>query len=1002
MKRIIAAITAALLTFSAVPVMTFTANAAGVPSGSVSVSLTANRLLGDGFGYYTHLSTGVDVNSLPYVRITYKSDQTAAHELILCAGGKELVLEDDISKSGGKTVRSEAVFVPKSFRDAITSGDDVAVRCTATADGCEVEITEVRFFESDDKAYSFYNEVRTEPYVPNSVSFGSGGNYAFYGTGYDNQNGSFSYDSKTDALVIKYLQNKGYLTMVRLADTSKWRDDDCYVRIVYEANTTSQNVNIRLQNNANGQKISLGTAKPGKGWKLSDAVKLPDGHIERYKTYLHNTLAFDDAATDSSYLVKAILFFPTLEAANAYKLTEEKQVDVSIMGEHISKYRIVIPSAAHVSAQNAAKLLSDTIYEKCGVRLATVRDNVAKSDYEIILGNCDRPELDDVPLDYSTAYAVRMVGKKPVFKENSGADLISAVELFCRVYAEAGKSSDGNVNIGSDVELTGRSDIVLTDLDIEAANEPLKVNYSFDSAADVDKFNAVGGTVMYNKGAMRISGGKPTVAESPLYDSDMSLDFAFSYREAADGARVGAMLRRSGDDTYVSVCYDAEAEKLSVNLKPSMTTAETVLAERELSLLPGHLYRMGIELVGERLTVTLWGERLLEADGVIMNAPGKAAFFADGATMEVCELDAVLYTVLGRELGDALFKQDVIMERGGDSNYRIPSMICTNSGTVIAVANDRRYSVADGAPEQWLVLRRKPAGGEWEEIKVIAATENKSHAIGNAIYDDVNDVIILLYSNATPSGGAAFSYDDGVTWEVKDIKKVPNSYGKNGGTHGGSAGFVLKYGEHAGRIIAPARFATVSNETAETLKTVAYNCAIYSDDGGITWHTSEPVQPGTGEGTLIEREDGVIVYNSRAYFYDHYRRVAYSYDGGETFTDFRIDTELLEPNFGVNASMWHAKMKNGQVITLFSNPYPDASMIGSQARRNMTVSLSYNEAGSWVTKKTVNAGFSAYSCLTYNPVTDTFFLMYEGGDTNSDDYGHIAVLEFNLEWLLEG
>jgi len=86
-------------------------------------------------------------------------------------------------------------------------------------------------------------------------------------------------------------------------------------------------------------------------------------------------------------------------------------------------------------------------------------------------------------------------------------------------------------------------------------------------------------------------------------------------------------------------------------------------------------------------------------------------------------------------------------------------------------------------------------------------------------------------------------------------------------------------------LIAPAQFALIANEEIETLQRHHYNCAIYSDDGGRTWHTSEPVQDGTGEGCLAELSDGRIYYNSRAYFLDGWRRIAWSYDGGETFSD---------------------------------------------------------------------------------------------------------------------
>lgn len=50
----------------------------------------------------------------------------------------------------------------------------------------------------------------------------------------------------------------------------------------------------------------------------------------------------------------------------------------------------------------------------------------------------------------------------------------------------------------------------------------------------------------------------------------------------------------------------------------------------------------------------------------------------------------------------------------------------------------------------------------------------------------------------------------------------------------------------------------------EGVRKCVYNNAIYSADHGKTWQASTCVQLATGEGTLIERADGGILYNPRA------------------------------------------------------------------------------------------------------------------------------------------
>jgi len=984
--------TCALL-IGAVPMTSaVSASSAAMTVNEASVTVQSGKLDFDGYGYSLKLTAdNAAIANLPYLRVTYSSDVTNAHELVLSVKGKSVTVCTDISKSGGKAVRTESIYIPKNIREIIASGEEFTLANTVALDGSVTEIKELHFFAADDQAYTYYGEKRTKPFDPNKITFAPGGNAAFFST--DQKYGKHAYESATDSLAVTYSADIGYAAMVRMSDKAKWHDGDSYMRIVYSADTKTASVPMFVRNNANHETVSFGNIKKTDGFVLSDTVKLPDSLVKRYSTGVHNTIFFDDKATDSTFRIKEILYFPSKAAADSYILTEEKPVDISIMGENIAKYRIVVPKNASDFITKAAARLSNAIYEKTDIRIGRVIDSIGAAPYEIIIGNCDRVECKAPERELiASAY---IAGRKIVITGATDSDTADLVDDFLRIYFEIGKASDGDISISEDAALKVKARVEEYEIAYARAAEPISQNYSFDTGEDFKAFGQRGGVMSHTGQAIKLGGDFLTIAESPLYDNDSTAKWSFTYSEAKPGANFGLMLRENGGDSYVAIAYDRDAKKLLVKEKSSMAFDAETVAECDLTLLEGHLYTMEASLIGSRLTVSLFDKVILETENIGFTAPGKTAFFAEKTQMELCELDVTLLSEKGRILGEAIYNETVIMERGGDSNYRIPSMICTKHGTIIAAANDRRYTVADGAKEQWMVYRRKEVGGDWEDIYVLAAKENTGYAIGNAIYDEVNDTIILLYSNQM-----AVSRDDGKTWETSTVNRVANYLGKTGGTHGASAGFVLKYGEHAGRIISPARFSTVPGEATNNLQTNHYNCAIYSDDGGKTWHTSGPVQPGTGEGTLIEREDGVIVFNSRAYFNDHNRRVAYSYDGGETFTDFRVDTELLEPKFGVNASMWRAEMKNGQVITLFSNPYPNASMMGTSLRLNMTVSLSYDEARSWATRKVVHPEYSAYSCLTYNPVTDTFFLMYENGDTNSDAYGQISVVEFNLEWLL--
>ena len=75
----------------------------------------------------------------------------------------------------------------------------------------------------------------------------------------------------------------------------------------------------------------------------------------------------------------------------------------------------------------------------------------------------------------------------------------------------------------------------------------------------------------------------------------------------------------------------------------------------------------------------------------------------------------------------------------------------------------------------------------------------------------------------------------------------------------------------------------------------SYSNAVYSDDHGKTWHSSEPFPlKGTGECGLVELNDGTIYINTRTSARKGNRWIAYSDDSGETWRDLNEDDELFD------------------------------------------------------------------------------------------------------------
>ena len=389
-----------------------------------------------------------------------------------------------------------------------------------------------------------------------------------------------------------------------------------------------------------------------------------------------------------------------------------------------------------------------------------------------------------------------------------------------------------------------------------------------------------------------------------------------------------------------------------------------------------------------------------------------------------------------------MFKDTLLFPSGGSSNYRIPSVVADSRGNFYAFCNDRRGTLSDAAGEVFLCFARKRADRDWEDPVPLIAVEGWATTMGSAVYDPACDTVMCCgdkipvqrreFGHYSAAELAAYeaeaerkaaelgilrgpfvlcTSDGGEIWEERPHVIEPRAFthtdGRRillgGSCHGSAHGIRLRHGPHAGRLICPSRTQAGQYANWDELRVNVYNNAIWSDDHGLTWHATDPVQLGTGEGTLIEGADGTLTYNSRAYFRDGLRYLATSRDGGETWGDFRTDPYLREETFcGCNASFLRVEREEfadpsilpegADGITLFANPR-------AEKRVNMAVCWSFDGGKTWAGEKTVFPGPSSYSSLDYSAAQDRFVLLYERGEKDPCD-GGIAAAEFDPAWLL--
>lgn len=337
----------------------------------------------------------------------------------------------------------------------------------------------------------------------------------------------------------------------------------------------------------------------------------------------------------------------------------------------------------------------------------------------------------------------------------------------------------------------------------------------------------------------------------------------------------------------------------------------------------------------------------------------------------------------------AIFEQG----KGGYKNYRIPSLIASKAGTLLAFCEGREAGDAGNID---LLLRRSGDGGKtWGEPQVVWS--DGTNTCGNpcpVVDHDTGRIWLLLTWNLGSDHErdiirwtsedarrpyVCYSDDDGKTWSTPiNISKTARRHDWRWYATGPGNGIQIRNGKHKGRLVIPA-----NHSYTETRKDVfaqdgnyGYGShVIYSDDHGDSWQLSESITPGCNESTIAELSDSRLVMNMRNYNGKKCRALSYSSDGGATWSPVTEDEELIEPR--CQASLIGHSL-DGQHLLLFSNP---ASVRG---RNHMTVRVSKDDGKTWPIAKLLHAGPSAYSCLTVLP-NGNIGCFYEYGNKRSDE-----------------
>ena len=345
-------------------------------------------------------------------------------------------------------------------------------------------------------------------------------------------------------------------------------------------------------------------------------------------------------------------------------------------------------------------------------------------------------------------------------------------------------------------------------------------------------------------------------------------------------------------------------------------------------------------------------------------------------------------------------------------SIRIPSVVVTKQGTVLAVAEGRSQH-ADQANNKLILKRSLDGGKHWGAQQIIA--DDGANCLNNpcTVVDQRSGRVILMYqsypANFSERDGkiqpglegpaivrnyVVHSDDDGLTWsKPEDVTRTTKSPERvTIVASGPGIGIQLRQGAHQGRILMPFNEGPFNHWNV---------LAIYSDDGGKNWKLGQPapgcrVPNGKGgeislvnEVQMVERADGSVMLNSRKWGGKDLRKVAVSKDGGVTWSKIEEEPALRDPGCMASIFRYTFPAAGGRSRILYSGP-------DSTKRENGTVYLSYDEGLTWPVKKVLFPGSFAYSVLTALP-DGTIGCLLE-----TDNANRIVFARFTLEWLTDG
>ncbi|MFI2199942.1 exo-alpha-sialidase [Streptomyces sp. NPDC020192] len=337
--------------------------------------------------------------------------------------------------------------------------------------------------------------------------------------------------------------------------------------------------------------------------------------------------------------------------------------------------------------------------------------------------------------------------------------------------------------------------------------------------------------------------------------------------------------------------------------------------------------------------------------------------------------------------------------QGGYHTYRIPAVVRTRHGAVLAFAEGRRNGAGDSGAID-VVLRRSGDGGcTWGPLTVVAAGHGDTRGNPAPVVDPRTGAVVLV--TCGNSGKATEeqitrgeadrrvyvqrSWDEGRHFSPPaDITAQVKRPGWHWYATGPGHAPALTRGPHQGRLLIPANHsATPPAGSSGPAPRCDGGHALYSDDGGHTWHLGFVTAAHDGathvnETTAAQLPDGRLYFNARNQYgtAPGHRLDTYSGDGGQS----------LDRPYAAQPTLNDVPVVQGSVLQLLGKGTPLLFSAPSvpTARRALALWSSTDAGRTFTRLLTLTNHPSAYSDLVQLGPT-TVGVLYETGAEHSYD-----------------